>query len=228
MELGLSKTRENKLGRLCPNADASDTEIQPTNEEDEEHNTPSVSRIAEFVADIRNEVEGKRQDSHVVLVEDLGTEENPCGTNPLPVDSPTLLVDLTDVQMTGLFFGNNGVHVTSVVEVTENVSTQELRKENGATPMVEVVGMTNGTRQEFLKGQSVVVNLSDGTLNEAEISLLFKGLSVCPTPEKVDVLFLRKDIFEYVRRIRLKEYFYSDDEVSGDFSDTPSFRKKSS
>ena len=37
-----------------------DSEKQPTNEKDEEHNTPSVSRIAEFVADIRNEVEGKR------------------------------------------------------------------------------------------------------------------------------------------------------------------------
>ena len=76
----------------------------PTNEKNEEHDTPSVSRIVEFVGNIRNEVEGKRQGSHVVLVVDLGTEENRCGTNPLPVDWSILLVDLTHVQMTDLFF----------------------------------------------------------------------------------------------------------------------------
>ena len=64
--------------------------------------------------------------------------------------------------------------------------------------MIEVVGMTHGTRQQFLEGQSVVVNLPDRTLDEAEISLLSKGLSFCSTPEEVDVFSLRKDIFEYV------------------------------
>ena len=44
------------------------------------------------------------------------------------------------------------------------------RRENRATPKVEVVGMANGTRQEFLEGQSVMVNLPDRTLDVAEIS----------------------------------------------------------
>ena len=52
-----------------------------------------------------------------------------------------------------------------------------------------------GTRQQFLEGQSVAVNLSDRTLDEAEISLPSKGLSFCPTPEEVNVFWLRKDIF---------------------------------
>ena len=38
---------------------------------------------------------------------------------------------------------------------------------------------------------------------------------------------MRKDIKEYIRRIRLKEYFYSDEAVDGDFSEMPAFRKKS-
>ena len=38
---------------------------------------------------------------------------------------------------------------------------------------------------------------------------------------------LRKDIKDYVRRIRLKEYFYAEDDVEGDFSEFPAFRKKS-
>ena len=64
-------------------------------------------------------------------------------------------------------------------------------------------------------------------LSESEVSLLSKGLKFCPTPEKVDVYALRKDIKNYIRRIRLKEYFHTDDDVGGDFSEIPEFRKKS-
>ena len=35
-------------------------------------------------------------------------------------------------------------------------------------------------------------------------------------------------MLNYVRRIRLKEYFYSDEESDGDFSEIPAFRKKKS
>ena len=66
-------------------------------------------------------------------------------------------------------------------------------------------------------------------MTEAEVSLLSKGLKFCPTPEKIDIYSLRKDIKEYVRRVRLKEYFYTDqDDVEGEFSSVPAFRKKSS
>ena len=50
-----------------------------------------------------------------------------------------------------------------------------------------------------------VVNLSKRVLSEPDLSLLSKGLKFCPTPEKVDMYALRKDINDYVRRIRLKE-----------------------
>ena len=62
-------------------------------------------------------------------------------------------------------------------------------------------------------------------LSEPELSLLSKGLKFCPTPENVGVYALCKDIKDYVRRIRLKEYFYSDDNVGGDFSEFPAFGK---
>ena len=35
-------------------------------------------------------------------------------------------------------------------------------------------------------------------------------------------------MLNYLRRIRLKEYFYGDEESDGDFSEIPAFRKKSS
>lgn len=54
-----------------------------------------------------------------------------------------------------------------------------------------------------------------------------KGLSFCPTPAGIDTYTLKKDVLEYVRRKRLKEYFYKDDDVAGSFSDVPALRKKS-
>ena len=51
----------------------------------------------------------------------------------------------------------------------------------------------------------MVVNLSSRELTQAEISLLSKGLSFCPTPRGIDIFALRKDMFDYVRRLRLKE-----------------------
>ncbi|KAJ8032140.1 Toll-interacting protein B [Holothuria leucospilota] len=53
------------------------------------------------------------------------------------------------------------------------------------------------------------------------------GLSFCPTPAEIDTFTLRKDVSEFVRRIRLKEYFHEDGEVDGDFSNIPAFRKRS-
>ena len=43
----------------------------------------------------------------------------------------------------------------------------------------------------------------------------------------IDRFNLRKDINEFIRRIRLKEYFYDGDNVGGDFSNVPAFRNKS-
>ena len=47
--------------------------------------------------------------------------------------------------MTEISVDNDEINLTSVAEVTENVSTEESRRENGAAPMVEVVGMIRGT-----------------------------------------------------------------------------------
>ena len=68
------------------------------------------------------------------------------------------------------------------------------------------------------RGHKTVVDLSQKVLTQAEVSLLSKGLKFCPTLEKIDIYSLRKDIKEYVRRVRLREYFYSEqDDVRGIF-----------
>ena len=71
-----------------------------------------------------------------------------------------------------------------------------------------------------------VVNLSSVDLSEAEIKLLSKGLSFCPTPRKVDWIELKADVEDFSRRLRLKEYFHGR-ESSQYISDPNPFKKKS-
>lgn len=51
-----------------------------------------------------------------------------------------------------------------------------------------------------------IMNLSNYCLKEAEISVLQKGLTFCPTP-KLDHFDLVKDTLEFGRKIRLQHYF---------------------
>ncbi|KAJ8041098.1 hypothetical protein HOLleu_11818 [Holothuria leucospilota] len=53
----------------------------------------------------------------------------------------------------------------------------------------------------------MVVNLSKYNLPEQELSLLFKGLGLCPTPPQIDPLQIRDDILEFKRCISLQYYF---------------------
>lgn len=57
-----------------------------------------------------------------------------------------------------------------------------------------------------------VINLSSRSLNEAEINLLSKGLKFTPTPNESNPQDLTTDIKEYTRKLRLAEYFHSDDD----------------
>ena len=71
------------------------------------------------------------------------------------------------------------------------------------------------------------MNQSHRELTDREISLLSKGLKFCPAPSDLDRYSLRKDINDFIRRIRLKEYFFEGNNVEGYFSNVPAFRSKS-
>ena len=51
-----------------------------------------------------------------------------------------------------------------------------------------------------------MVNLSGSALSEAEINLLSKGLSFCPTPRHID-------LEKFFRQLRLKEFFLEEEEA---------------
>ena len=248
--------------------------------------TPTESQVGSFVSAIRQEVDGGKQ-RMPVFVDDLGPEGNLNGINPLPADSPILmmalskegetkvinehlskgitsspslildesldrgstaeiprytkslsvddlallLVDLTEGQTSGEQVELLPSHASSSRMCTPNESTEgnvtDEQRVESAAPMPEHIGMGTCNDWVFRDGFQVVVNLSSRELTQAEISVLSKGLSFCPTPRGIDIFALRKDMFDYVRRLRLKEYYCGDEEVDGDFSETPGFRKRS-
>ena len=54
----------------------------------------------------------------------------------------------------------------------------------------------------YSDGFQIVVTLSSRELTPAETSLLSKGLSFCPASKKIDTFSLRKDLSDFVRRLR--------------------------
>ena len=190
---------------------------------------PSVSQMDGFVSEIKSDVGRSRTD---VRVEDLGPEESLHGVNPLPIDSPVLVMESTDfVRPASLPEGGGvvmGRAASTPIEISRGNITADERPLLEAATASELAGLGSVSDQVYSDGLQVVVNLPHRTLSEAENALLSKGLPFCPTPDEIDVYTLRKDVLNYVRRIRLKEYFYSDEESDGDLSEIPAFRKKSS
>ncbi|KAJ8029907.1 Proline-rich transmembrane protein 1 [Holothuria leucospilota] len=58
--------------------------------------------------------------------------------------------------------------------------------------------------------QTNIANLSNYTLSNGELRLLSRGLSFCPSRD-VNPVDLCQDMEQYLRRIKLKEYFQNDD-----------------
>ena len=194
---------------------------------------PSSSQIDRFLAEVRVE-------ETQILVEDIGPEENPCnynynynleGINPLPIDSPLLLTDVVNEVRSLNESGHERRGVVDEIatpnETSEGNITDQARLAEPTSYARDPIGLGIMNDRVYSEGLHVVVNLSSRTLTEAENSLLSKGLSFCPTPAGIDTYTLKKDVLEYVRRIRLKEYFCKDDDVDGNFSDVPAFRKRS-
>ena len=55
----------------------------------------------------------------------------------------------------------------------------------------------------------LIVNISSQTLTEHEISLLKKGFKFCPATKSYDKVNFVKDMLNWFRNLRLREYFWS-------------------
>ena len=57
---------------------------------------------------------------------------------------------------------------------------------------------------------TTVINLSSVQLTQDEVNLLSRGLKFCPTPTNINRPELKADISDFIRRLRLHEYFHDE------------------
>lgn len=103
------------------------------------------------------------------------------------------------------------------------VSFIEIREENNRL-LVMGNGLDMGVGLDI--GNWIVVNLLKRYFIEVEVLFLLKGLKFCLILERIDIYNVRKDIRDYIWWIRLREYFYCEDRVDGDFFEMLVFRMK--
>ncbi len=75
-----------------------------------------------------------------------------------------------------------------------------------------------------------MVNISDHTLCESELSVLRKGLNFIPTPKEPDISVLNQDLSNFARRMRLTLHFFESETIEENFDSKleQTFRQKSS
>ena len=66
----------------------------------------------------------------------------------------------------------------------------------------------------MIKQSVKIINLSSRELSNDEISLLNRGLKFVPTPKSPNILDLEIDIKEFIRKLKLKEFFYNNKNIS--------------
>ena len=72
----------------------------------------------------------------------------------------------------------------------------------------------------------MMVNISNGSLSDNEISPLSRGLSFCPRPPCIDRFKVKENIKQISWRIRLREFFYNPETTNNERVQNP-FRWKS-
>ena len=86
---------------------------------------------------------------------------------------------------------------------------------NGTDTNNNTIEDTNATAEDD-ESNTPIVNLSNYDLKPAEISLLSKGLTFCPTPPSIDPVQVQRDFQEFQRHMKLKVYFNKDNDSSQD------------
>ena len=85
--------------------------------------------------------------------------------------------------------------VKQLVKIRERRRTR--RKTNLQSP----------SEDHSVQNTNTVVNLSQIPLSKDEVNLLSKGLSFCSKPSRFNTFQLKQDFKDFVRRLRLREYF---------------------
>jgi hypothetical protein len=84
--------------------------------------------------------------------------------------------------------------------------------------------------RKIKQGKETVLNLSSRKLTQTDYILLGKGLKFCPKPKSNDKIKLAEETYNFATRLRLKEYFYENNDKSEhkEFKQMPFFNKRKS
>ena len=113
-----------------------------------------------------------------------------------------------------------------------NTNHQQLRRKKRRARSSQLRRKNRRTRSELQNSSNLtlddpVIDLSNVQLSPAEMKLLSRGLTFAPTPQSINWSVVQADINDFARRLRLKEFFHNEDDITTD-TDTHPFRCKGS
>lgn len=87
-----------------------------------------------------------------------------------------------------------------------NLSENPVKKIHQPHPQISSSVHSPRSRQRSSKNQ-IIYNISHRTLTEAERSVIELGLSFCPSQKELDKNQLTDDLFQFIRKLKLREFF---------------------
>ena len=79
-------------------------------------------------------------------------------------------------------------------------------------PNFKIAEQSNGRLKGYFLSENVF-NLSHRQLSKAEVTLLSKGLKLCPTPITIDKSILKEDLKKFGRKLKLKWHYRNDNRI---------------
>ena len=105
-------------------------------------------------------------------------------------------------------------------EMNQNLDFNKIVSVEILSDESKILEKKRGQKEIKMYGQKVI-NLSEHDLDEAEISLLSKGLKFCPTQKTSDAGELKKELDDFHNKLRTKQFFQKD-EIKSNKSNTTS------
>ena len=102
---------------------------------------------------------------------------------------------------------NDAQRLAAIYDMKKRNKSSRLTKDKPMKAKCHRQKKSNQNQIKYERNINSVVNVSDVTLSEGEVSLLSRGLSFCPKPSRINQFQLREDIKRFSMRVRLTEFF---------------------
>ena len=111
--------------------------------------------------------------------------------------------------------------ITNSVDISKHIINNSNNKEHLFTHKNKIT-TNSGSQQKIVKTvktSSLIINLSKRILSETERNVLELGLTFCPSQKNYNKEQISLDFFQFIHRLRLREYFFINKETTSNQSD---------